>query len=903
MTAKAIDTEYWKRLDKLLAEALALEVHSRPAWLAGLRPEDEPYRARLTEMLARAGAETDAFMKRPVDAGTLEHAAEALTADQPGDFVGPYRLVSVLGFGGMGAVWRVEPTEASAVQRAVALKLPRTGWSPGLATRLARECDILSKLEHPHIARLYDAGFTTAGRPWLAMEIIDGVPIDQYCRDRKLSIEARLRLFLEVAHAISYAHARLIVHRDLKPSNILVDPAGRAHVVDFGLGKVLADEANGSDSALTQTMARALTPDYASPEQIRGDTITVATDVYSLGVVLYQLLCDKRPYQLKRDSAAALEEAILETDVRAPSTQVTERTRARALRGDLDTIVTKALRKDPDQRYATVEAFAIDVDRHLRGLPVHARPPSFLYTTGRFVRRHRTLVGATVVVVLALVAGLAGTLYQGQKAEEAAQKAAAERDRALRELRFAEASEEFMRFLLSEQSTKPLPAAELLQRAERSAGQQFADDPALRARMQMLIADLYGELADYKRAEAILAVARTSAEAAKDRWLLAQADCVRAGVLGATGRTQEAMALYAKVMPPVEADPGADPMTTQICYSQRSIAMRNVGRGTDSANDARAALASMDAATGGYRVNRIFLKTNIADSLTNAGRVREAVKIYEEALVALGQIGRGGTSAGLLLASNLMVMLTRAGQPLQAIAVYGKVATGEDPDPPTFTSLQANYARALFDVGRSEEGERILGEARRAKAAMGDTRGEASAMMTAAGVACHYREDVAQCDALRGDAHKRLQPMLPPKHSTFATLEFFAGRSAMIRGDTAGARQALEQSVAMYDAAPDRNLNLVRALSALAAAQQAAGDPAAAKASAARAVEVARKAAVGFDYSEWLGSALVGLAAIHLAQGDEAGARPLLDEGKRHLMGSVGPASPAMGRLNALSKT
>ncbi|HEY7923491.1 MAG TPA: serine/threonine-protein kinase, partial [Vicinamibacteria bacterium] len=248
-----IDTEFWKRLDALLEEALSLPTEERAAWLERLGP-DHPMRERLADMLSRTGDESSAFMGRPVGAVTLGEAAETLVSDKAGDEVGPYRLIEALGSGGMGAVWRAEPVEGG-VQRQVALKLPRTGWTPGLAGRLQRECAILAKLEHPNIARLYDAGLTEAGRPWLAMQVIAGVPIDRYCREHQLTVAARLRLFLAVARAISYAHARLVVHRDLKPSNIMVDIAGQVHVVDFGLAKVL-DDTTDRETALTQTVAR-----------------------------------------------------------------------------------------------------------------------------------------------------------------------------------------------------------------------------------------------------------------------------------------------------------------------------------------------------------------------------------------------------------------------------------------------------------------------------------------------------------------------------------------------------------------------------------------------------------------------------------------------------------------------
>lgn len=893
-----LDTAYWKQLDSLLQRGLAVPREGRAAWLTGLPPEHQPFRAMLAAMLERSGADGDgsesgAFMGRPVEAGTIDAATEKLVADQPGDRVGPYRLVAELGTGGMGTVWRAE-REDGGVARPVALKLPRSGWSPGLAERLKRECDILATLEHPGIARLYDAGVLDSGRPWLAMEIIEGEPIDAYCRSRKLSVAGRLALFLEVAAAISYAHARLVVHRDLKPSNILVDTQGHVHVVDFGLAKLLDTTAAGQPE-LTQALGRTLTPDYASPEQIRGDAMTVGTDVYSLGVVLYELLAGRRPYRLRRETPAALEEAILEADVPVASAQAADRAVARELRGDLDTILAKALRKDVAQRYSTVEAFAADVERFIRRQPVLARPPSITYHASRFVRRHRAGVGAAVVVMIAIVAGLAGTLYQ-------AREAAAERDRAVRELRFAEAAEEFMRFLLSVQSTRPLPAPELLRRAERSASQQFADDASLRARMQLLLADLYGELGDYKRAEAVVVEARRSAQAAGDRWLQVQSDCVLAAVHGATGRNNEAVALFATAMPAVEADPRADPVTTQVCYSQRSITLRNLGKADESARDAERALASIGESHPGYRVNRIFLKTNIADALTNAGRVNETVALYEEAVSELGKIGRGRTSAGLLLANNLIVMLTRAGQYRRAVAAYERIGAAEEGDPPAFTSLSINYGRVLFEIGRAEEAARMLEDGRKEAIRQGDARGEAFAMLTAAGMAC-AGTDAGRCEKLRGAAEARLRPVLPPKHSTFATLQYLAGRAAMIRGEPAQARALLENAVTVFEAAPDRNLLVTRALSELAIAQQRSGDPQAASASAKKAVDIARRAATGFEHTNWLGGALLAQAVVLAEQGDPAAARTILAEARRQLAGSSGDAAPALQQAAALAAT
>ena len=895
MAAGTLDTQHWKRLDALLEEALSLPPADRARWLEALDPGQAHFRGQLETMLARADTESTSFMGTPVSPNLVDRAAAGNVAvDAPGDVVGPYRLIGPLGSGGMGTVWRVEPVDPAAVRRQVALKLPRTGWSPGLAGRLQRECDALSKLEHPNIARMYDAGLTEAGRPWMSMQIIDGVPIDAYCAEKRLDVRSRLQLFIKVSRAIAYAHARLVVHRDLKPSNILVDARGEPHVVDFGLAKVLG-ESNERHPHLTQVLGRTLTPDYASPEQIRGEAITVASDVYSLGVVLYQLLTGKRPYRLKRDSPAALEEAILEADVPAASSQADDKARARALRGDLDTILDKALRKNVNERYPTVEAFALDIERHLKGLPVNARPPSFGYHASRFVRRHRAFVAAAAIVGIVLVAGLASTLYQARRAE-------AQRDRALSELRFAEAAEEFMRFLLSEQSAKPVPAPELLQRAERSAARQFADDAGLRARMQMLIADLYGELGDYRRAEAILATARVSAVASGDRWLPLQADCIRAGVFGATGRGKEAVELFAVSMAPVLADPVADPVTTQVCYSQRSVTLRNLGKGEEAARDAEKAIASMGATHQGYRVNRIFLRTNIADALTNAGKVREAIEIYEQAVAELAQIGRGGTSAGLQLANNLIVMLTRGGQPLRAVEAYRNAGGGNADDVPAFTSLDINYARVLFDVGRAEEAARILERGRAEAARQGNARAEAFALLTAAGAACSYGTDVSACETSLAAADARLRPLMPAKHSSLATLDYLAGLAALGRGDSGRAVVVLRAAVEKYEAAPDRNFNLVRAYSALAQAQQRSGDAVSARRSADKAVDLARKAATGFESSEWLGGALLAQATVLAAQGYRAAGQAALAESRKQLAGSAGARSPLLLRAEALAK-
>ncbi|MBS2024554.1 MAG: protein kinase [Deltaproteobacteria bacterium] len=314
------------------------------------------------------------------------------------------------------------------LKQPVALKLPRTsGLVHTLAARLDQERDILGTLAHPHIARLLDAGVTDAGQPFLALEYVEGEPIDTFAIKRSLGVRERLDLFMQIAAAVAHAHERLVVHRDLKPSNILVTSAGQVQLLDFGIARLLeGDGLISAESEATQQGGRASTPSYASPEQLAGGPIGVASDVYSMGVVLYELLSGERPYKFTREQQQeGLRAALEKITVARPSERCAEPARARALVGDLDTIVLKALKLEPAARYPTVHAFAEDVQRHLEGRPVQARPDSAMYRVTRFVQRNRLAVAAAAAVALSLVAGIVATTWEARVARE--QKTLAER--------------------------------------------------------------------------------------------------------------------------------------------------------------------------------------------------------------------------------------------------------------------------------------------------------------------------------------------------------------------------------------------------------------------------------------------------------------------------------------------
>ncbi len=433
-----MNPERWHRIEELFRTVADRPPAERDAHLTQVCGDDEELRGEVLELLAHEAA--DGFLHDPI-----KHATLAVTAEAPDDLlgrrIGPYRLTRLIGRGGMGAVYEAVRDDRQFDQR-VALKLIRRGMdSDFVRTRFLRERRILAALDHPHIARLFDGGTTADGLPYFVMEFVAGEPITEYCRRRELILEAKLKLFRDVCAAVQHAHQKLVVHRDLKPSNILITPPpdgkadgkadgkdGTPKLLDFGIAKLLTPDAD--EHPRTETAVRLMTPEYASPEQVRGGAITTATDVYALGVVLYELLAGRRPYQFETYAPHEIERAICETEAPLPSQAAGQTLKqGRRLAGDLDNIVMMALRKEAARRYPSVEQFSEDIRRFLAGLPITARADTFVYRTGKFVRRHRVAVAAAALVLLSLLGGILATT-------RAARQARVERARA--ERRFAQ---------------------------------------------------------------------------------------------------------------------------------------------------------------------------------------------------------------------------------------------------------------------------------------------------------------------------------------------------------------------------------------------------------------------------------------------------------------------------------
>jgi non-specific serine/threonine protein kinase/serine/threonine-protein kinase len=398
--------------------ALARPAESRQSFLDEACAGDDALRREIDTLLA-ANEAAGGFLSDPVGLAT----AELPGADDAPQRIGVYKIVDRIAHGGMGSVFRAVRDD-DAFRKTVALKLVRGGRrSESFERRFRQERQILAGLQHPNIATLLDGGTTDDGQPYLVMEYVDGQRITDFCAARAMGTRDRLALFRTVCGAVQYAHQNLVVHRDIKPANVLVDGSGVVKLLDFGIAKLIA---SGVDPELTPTatLLPMMTPQYASPEQVRGQGVTTASDVYSLGVLLYELLAGRRPYEVQAESLEAIVQAVCQTEARAPSEAVTAPggpvrplLAASELRGDVDTIVLKALRKEPERRYRTAHELSEDIRRHLEGLPVTARPDTIGYRAGKFVRRHRTAVAAAVLVAASLVAGIVTTTRQARLAQ------------------------------------------------------------------------------------------------------------------------------------------------------------------------------------------------------------------------------------------------------------------------------------------------------------------------------------------------------------------------------------------------------------------------------------------------------------------------------------------------------
>jgi serine/threonine-protein kinase len=879
----------WKRLSPLLDQALDLAPAQRAAWLASLPHEHADLRDALAELLSHGRAiETDDFLARlPPFSG--QPTGLGL---HPGGLVGPYRLLRELGAGGTSSVWLAERADGS-LQRQVALKLPHLGLvDRGIAERIARERDILAGLEHPNIARLYDAGVDDHGRPYLALEFVRGVPPDEYCRAGRLDLRRKLELFLNILRAVSFAHARLIVHRDLKPNNILVVESGAVCLLDFGIARLLQPDAarRGGLPAHTLVGAAALTPAYAAPEQFTGQPVTVATDVYSLGVILYELLAGVSPYSPDGRSLGAYELEVLHGEP-PPVSRAARPAGAGALKGDLDVIVARALEKKPEDRYASVEAFANDIERHLSEEPIAARRRSFGYVARKFLARNALAVSLAALAVLLLGAATGVAAWKWRDAE---------RQRAIAVARLAdsEAASLFTSTVLIEGMSpgEALTFEQLVARSEQIARDTGANDLRARIFAADFLASWYGVNGLYTHAEKLLT--RTLDSLPREPATLGSGlRCMRAGYWLGMGRGEDALAtLTAEI-----ARPELDEAVRARCMLERSHMAANAGDGGTALDFARAALARLESAGADSLYSRVEALQAIGGAHGLRDEFEQSHASYRESLRLLNAAGRAHSRAAAGAHSEWASAWMNSGNPrraLEELDASWRITREITPGAQLTDRILYRRARIHAQLGHFEE---ALADFRAAR----EFTGGAGNQLTLAGIGLG-EADVAvsqgrldDADRMLESAGRILREATLPAHHVLVTRDMLTRAQLLAaRQRNPEARDLLGRTAANYEAQ-----NCCQGYTALTLAQRAelaiaAGDLAAAAVDAQRAVSLAPSRGSA-NHSRFTGSAWLATGRVQESAGRWREARDSFAIAAVEFSGALGDGHPETRRARA----
>ncbi len=744
-----LDPARWRQLRQLFGELVELAPAEREARLAALPPA---LAQEARGLLAAAEADTSKLLGEEAlgavaaevlaDLGAPPGPADEAEGDGPdaalaGTLLGPWRLERPLGRGGMAEVWEARRVDGQ-YEQTVAVKLLKRGMdSAEIVRRFLRERQILARLDHPGIARLFDGGLGPDGRPYFVLERVDGEPITDWCARREVDVAGRLRLLVDCCEAVAAAHRQLVVHRDLKPSNILVTASGAVKLLDFGIAKLLADD-DGADEA-TRAEARVLTPAYAAPEQVVGEPVSTATDVYTLGVLAYELLTGRLPHQ-RSGRRAELASAVAGESIARPSTAVLEtaaaeaggaeqarqrRRLARAIAGDLDTVVMTALRREPERRYPSVAAFAEDLRRYLDGRPIAARPDSVGYRARKFVGRHRWAVAASSLAAAALVVAATVALVQADRARSAARRAQTQAQRAEQQAARAERVRSFLTSIFAVSDPvlargEQVTARALLDEGVRRVDAELRSEPALRGEMLDLLAGLYRKLGDLDVAKGLAERAlelraathgAESAEAAKSEWTLGWVLANQGEMEPARRRLGHAIAVLDRVEGPnslaaadareplVELTFAAEGPQATLAVAERRLATYRAVAGE---RDARTALALSD----------------VAVVLAELQRRPEAEAAYRRAATVLDQVLPADDPRAAYPHNNLAGLLLDTGRAAEAEREIRRALAVREkslgPEHPETTASRGLLVLVLMALDRMAEAER---EGRRALAA------------------------------------------------------------------------------------------------------------------------------------------------------------------------------------------
>jgi serine/threonine-protein kinase len=902
----------WKLVSPHLDIALGLSEVERASWLARLREEHPTVAAEVESLIdQQRKADEEQF---------LEHGS-ALFPGEPchaGQRVGYYTLIAEIGVGGMGSVWLAERSDGR-FDRQVAIKFLNIALS-GLSAehRFKREGSILARLSHPNIAELIDAGVSPGGQSYLVLEYIEGKHIDRYCDEHRLDISERIHLFLGVLAAGSYAHRNLIVHRDIKPSNVLVRDDGQVKLLDFGIAKLLSDESSDETTLLTLEGVRPMTPAHAAPEQLQGGCITTATDVYALGVLLYELLTGLHPAGNNLHSPAELVRAVLDQDPLRPSVavaplgagmEVAGRARLRAttpdklrrtLRGDLDTIILKALKKEPSERYHSVAALAEDLEHWTLNEPIRARPDSIRYRAIKFARRHVVSVSLAGLSFAAIVTGTTSTLIQARTAQQ-------QRDFALRQLVRAERTTGLNELLISEvaPSGRPLTGHELLEREEQIVEREQYDDLASHVELLISVGEQYSGADENDRSRRLLGEAYQLSHRVPDPSTRAKAACELGWVLIPTGEFSHAEQLFQSGLHELPAGAQFDPVRVLCLVDGAEIAYRN--------GDAKEALVRTQTAERAF--NRSFVRSpveelnvlvGLADAYAGTGRFQEADAAFQRASSRMTSLGYDNTQKAVKLFNDWGLMLSDAGRPLDSAEAYRRaieITRTNETEGEVLPALLHNYSAVLRELGKLNE---AADYSKRAHEKAVRANNEIVALQSNMQMARIYRDqhDYAHAQVLMTELDSKLRQSLPPGHYAFAVFTSDKSLLAEAQGDMTTALQLAKEAVAMDEgtvtAGGQGAVYLPALLTRRSRIELETGRPDKAEADADRAVRLLKDKMEAGSCSSSLGRAYLALANALAAEGRREESRTMSRAAYENLQATLGSAHPETISANKL---
>jgi len=772
-----VEHELWTRVSPYLDKALELDPVQREPWLAALAAAQPEVAAELRELLClHAANRASGFMERsplPED--------DSLNGRQ----IGPYTVERLLGRGGMGSVWLGRRSDGKFEGWAAIKLLDRRGLGRDAAHQIRHEASLLARLSHPHIARLFDAGVHDNGQPYLVLEYVEGEPIDRYCKSRQLPLAARLRLFADVLDAVAHAHAQLVVHRDLKPSNVLVTREGVVKLLDFG---VAALQPQPEAQAPSEGGPQALTPGYAAPEQLRGEPVSAAADVYSLGILLHVLVTSEHPYGSSTSTHTELMRSALMDDPTPASQRLGNAAERRRVRGDLDAIIARALHREPGQRYATATEFAGDIRAYLGNFPVQARPATRQYVARKFAQRHWGGILSGVLTLLVLIAATIVTTLQTIEARR-------QRDFARTQLARAEAINDLNRYVLFDAPPgETFTVTQLLARALHVLERQKPSAPD-RVALLTSVGFAYEMENDHVTGKRVLTQAYDLSRTIADPSARANSACALANSLAEETNSARSGQLIEEGLRELPDDPEFA-TDRYFCLSRGEQIAKMAGDVPLAIARGEAALAALQSTPFAHELLDAYGHTELADTLRHAGRFREANATFTTAWSHMVALGRDDTYDASTLLANWAQVLYQLGRPLEAERLLRRCLEIEHVDQAAAPSpmlmvtyalilneldrpdLAAHYAERAYEGGTRAGNQNVINQARLRLARIYGTQG-----------------DFAQATRVLNDAEQALHTLLPPGHYAFASLAMERALLAQRQGQPDAALQFINEAI------------------------------------------------------------------------------------------------------------